>query len=67
MCSKLPESDNHIDNTINSYFNAGDYDVTATVHSDTYPEIDPAKLDLSGKAVLITGGSHGIGRAIVLA
>lgn len=67
MCSKLPVSDNHIDNTINSYFNAGDYDVTATVHSDTYPEIDPTKLDLSGKAVLITGGSRGIGRAIVLA
>lgn len=67
MCSKLPVSDNHIDRTIDSYFNAGDYDVTATVHSDTYPEIDPTKLDLSGKAVLITGGSRGIGRAIVLA
>ncbi|KAK9244007.1 hypothetical protein V1506DRAFT_477467 [Lipomyces tetrasporus] len=45
----------------------GDYDVTPTVHSDTYPEIDPAKTDLSGKAVLVTGGSRGIGRAIVLA
>ncbi|EEA18950.1 conserved hypothetical protein [Talaromyces marneffei ATCC 18224] len=45
----------------------GDYDVTSTVHSDTYPEIDPTKLNLSGKAVLITGGSRGIGRAIVLA
>lgn len=40
--------------------------MTPTVHMDTYPEIDPAKVDLSGKAVLVTGGSRGLGRAIVL-
>ena len=44
----------------------GDYDVTTVVHSDTYPEIDPTKVNLSGKAVFITGGSRGIGRAMVL-
>ena len=44
----------------------GDYDVTSTVHSDTYPEIDPTKVNLDGKAIFITGGSRGIGRAMVL-
>jgi NAD(P)-dependent dehydrogenase (short-subunit alcohol dehydrogenase family) len=43
---------------------AGDYDCTKTVHNDTYPEIDSAKANLSGKAVLIVGGSKGIGRGI---
>nr|QGA67190.1 C-11-ketoreductase [Monascus ruber] len=44
----------------------GDYDVTSTIHNDTYPAIDPLKADLSGKAVFITGGSKGLGRAMVL-
>ncbi|KAK6958283.1 hypothetical protein Daesc_001081 [Daldinia eschscholtzii] len=44
----------------------GDYDVTSVVHSDTYPAIDPAKADLSGKAVLVTGASRGLGRAIAI-
>ncbi|KAI8962260.1 NAD(P)-binding protein [Daldinia sp. FL1419] len=44
----------------------GDYDVTSVVHSDTYPAIDPTKVDLSGKAVLITGASKGLGRAIAV-
>ncbi|KAF3061293.1 Oxidoreductase UcpA [Daldinia childiae] len=42
----------------------GDYDVTSVVHNDTYPAIDSAKANLSGKAVLITGASKGLGRAI---
>lgn len=45
----------------------GDYSVTKTVHSDTYPAIDPSKLPpslLSGRAVYISGASRGIGRAI---
>jgi NAD(P)-dependent dehydrogenase (short-subunit alcohol dehydrogenase family) len=37
-----------------------------TIHSDTYPRIDPLKADLSGKTVLITGASKGIGRATAL-
>ncbi|KAK5101057.1 hypothetical protein LTS08_004663 [Lithohypha guttulata] len=42
----------------------GDYDCTKTVHNDTYPEIDSAVANLSGKAVLIVGGSKGIGKGI---
>lgn len=45
----------------------GDYTVTKTVHSDTYPEIDPSRLDpslLRGRAVYIGGASRGIGKAI---
>jgi NAD(P)-dependent dehydrogenase (short-subunit alcohol dehydrogenase family) len=45
---------------------AGDYEVTSRVHSDTYPGIDPSSLNLSGKAVFITGGSRGLGRAMAL-
>ncbi|KAG8169907.1 hypothetical protein KVR01_000652 [Diaporthe batatas] len=45
----------------------GDYDVTSTVHCDPYPAIDPSHFDLLGKAVLITGASRGLGRAMVLA
>jgi NAD(P)-dependent dehydrogenase (short-subunit alcohol dehydrogenase family) len=44
----------------------GDYDVTETVHSDTYDAIDPAKLNLTGKAVFVAGGSKGIGKGIAL-
>lgn len=40
--------------------------MTAVVHNDTYPAIDPTNADYSGKAVLVTGGSRGIGRAMVL-
>lgn len=46
---------------------AGDYSVTTKVHSDTYPAIDPSKLDptlLRGRAVYICGASRGIGRSI---
>ena len=44
----------------------GDYTMTAEVHSDTYPAIDPTKADLTGKAVYISGASRGIGKAIAL-
>ena len=37
-----------------------------TIHHDTYPAIDPLKANLSGKYVLITGASKGIGRATAL-
>lgn len=45
---------------------AGDYDVTRTVHSDTYPAIDPSKQNFSSKTVFISGGSKGIGRVMAL-
>lgn len=45
----------------------GDYDVTATVHNDTYPAIDPTKSNFHGKSIFITGGSKGIGLAMSLA
>lgn len=45
---------------------AGDYEVTSVVHNDTYPAIDPLKVDLHGMAVFITGGSRGLGRAMAL-
>ncbi|KAK5191079.1 hypothetical protein LTR92_008798 [Exophiala xenobiotica] len=38
----------------------------STIRHDTYSEIDPLKADLSGKNVLITGASKGIGRATAL-
>ena len=44
----------------------GDYEVTSVIHNDTYPEIDPHKVDLHGVAVFITGGSRGLGRAMAL-
>ena len=42
----------------------GDYDCTETVHNDTYPAIDSSKADLSGKAVMVVGGSKGIGKGM---
>ncbi|KAF2166581.1 hypothetical protein M409DRAFT_66597 [Zasmidium cellare ATCC 36951] len=35
---------------------------TPTIHKDTYAYIDPTQLDLSGRAVFITGASKGIGK-----
>ncbi|ERF72992.1 hypothetical protein EPUS_08849 [Endocarpon pusillum Z07020] len=44
----------------------GDYEVTSTIHNDTYPAIHPANVSFAGKAVFITGGSKGLGRAMAL-
>ena len=37
-----------------------------TLHHDTYPTISPSHADLSGKVVVLTGASRGIGRATAL-
>ncbi|KAJ6114432.1 hypothetical protein N7486_000210 [Penicillium sp. IBT 16267x] len=37
-----------------------------SARKDTYPFIDPAKTDLTGKSVLITGASKGIGKATAI-
>lgn len=37
-----------------------------SARKDTYPFIDPAKADLTGKSVLITGASKGIGKATAI-
>ncbi|KAJ5094511.1 NADP(+)-dependent dehydrogenase [Penicillium angulare] len=37
-----------------------------SVRKDTYPFIDPSKADLTGKSVLITGASKGIGKATAI-
>jgi NAD(P)-dependent dehydrogenase (short-subunit alcohol dehydrogenase family) len=39
---------------------------TKTLWSDTYPFISPNKADLTGKSVLITGASRGIGKATAI-
>jgi NADP-dependent 3-hydroxy acid dehydrogenase YdfG len=39
---------------------------TKTIHHDTYEAIDPSKADLSGKVVLITGASRGLGKNAAL-
>ena len=36
--------------------------MTKVVHNESYPGIDPTKLNLSGKAVFIAGASKGVGR-----
>lgn len=41
--------------------------MTPHVHHDTYDAIRPKNIDLSGKAVLVTGASRGIGRHIAVA
>ncbi|KAI1049597.1 hypothetical protein LB505_008075 [Fusarium chuoi] len=37
-----------------------------STHNDTYPFIDPSNANLSGKSVLITGASKGIGKATAI-
>lgn len=37
-----------------------------TIHHDTYPDIDPTRVDLKGKYVFITGASKGVGKAAAI-
>ncbi|KAK4934356.1 hypothetical protein LTR10_024354 [Elasticomyces elasticus] len=37
-----------------------------TIHHDTYDRINPSKTDLSGRNVLITGASRGLGKAMAV-
>lgn len=39
--------------------------MTDTVYCDSYESINPSNFDCSGKAVLVSGGSRGLGKAIV--
>ncbi len=41
-------------------------DFVQTQHHDTYPAISTSKADLSGRNVVITGASRGIGRATAI-
>lgn len=41
-------------------------DFVPTTHHDTYPYIIPTGTELSGKSVLVTGASRGLGRAIAI-
>lgn len=36
--------------------------MTKVVHNESYPDIDPTKANMSGKAVFIAGASKGVGR-----
>jgi NAD(P)-dependent dehydrogenase (short-subunit alcohol dehydrogenase family) len=40
--------------------------MTSVVHNDTYPAIDPTKANMAGKAVFISGGSKGLGKAMCI-
>jgi len=44
----------------------GDYTTTRLIHNDTYPAISPLQQNLTGAAILITGASRGLGRAIAV-
>ena len=42
------------------------FNFTSTLRGDTYPAIDPTKLDLQGKCVFLSGASKGIGRTAAI-
>ena len=42
-------------------------DFVPTARHDTYPAVDPAKANLKGKVVLVTGASKGLGKALAIA
>ena len=44
----------------------GDYTFTSQVHNDTYDAISSSQMPATGKSVLISGASKGIGRSIAI-
>ncbi|KAI0729731.1 putative oxidoreductase [Fomitopsis betulina] len=42
-------------------------DFVPTARHDTYPAVDPAKANLKGKVILVTGASKGLGKALAVA
>nr|WHF58404.1 short chain dehydrogenase [Cladonia metacorallifera] len=45
---------------------AAGFNFTSTLRNDTYPAIDPIKMDLRGKCVFVSGASKGVGRAAAI-
>ena len=44
----------------------GDYTTTKNVYNDTYPAIDSTKVNLTGKAIFVSGASKGLGKAMAI-
>ena len=57
------DSVNHLNIVLRSVLG---FSFTSTLRNDTYPAIDPTKLNLQGKYVFLSGASKGIGHAAAI-